>query len=67
MELIQIIDSFSEPWYSHLKEEPQIIADLSQYNIVETFIDIMAIAAQASKKQVKVYFVFNVYVLPVFS
>ncbi|KAM0127325.1 hypothetical protein ACHAP3_008893 [Botrytis cinerea] len=63
-ELIQIMDSFSEPLYSHLKEEPQIIADLSQYNTPETPIDILAIAAEAGKKQVNISFLFNV--LPIF-
>ncbi|KAM0315205.1 hypothetical protein ACHAO8_004144 [Botrytis cinerea] len=63
-ELIQIMDSFSEPLYNHLKEEPQIIADLSQYNTPETPIDILAIAAEAGKKQVNISFLFNV--LPIF-
>ncbi|KAJ8069861.1 hypothetical protein OCU04_000274 [Sclerotinia nivalis] len=60
-ELIQIMYSFTEPLYSHLKEEPQTI---SQYNTPETPIDILAIAAEAGKKQVNLSFVFNV--LPVF-
>ncbi|KAM0145856.1 hypothetical protein ACHAPG_011431 [Botrytis cinerea] len=59
-ELIQIMDSFSELLYSHLKGESQIIADLSQYNTPETPIDILAIAAEACKKQVNISFLFNV-------
>ncbi|KAK8911036.1 hypothetical protein QC760_000098 [Botrytis cinerea] len=62
-ELIQIMDSFSEPLYNHLKEEPQIIADLSQYNTPETPIDILAIAAEAGKKQVNIFFLFNVFLI----
>ncbi|KAM0129160.1 hypothetical protein ACHAO1_008630 [Botrytis cinerea] len=62
-ELIQIMDSFSEPLYNHLKEEPQIIADLSQYNTPETPIDILAIAAEAGKKQLNIFFLFNVFLI----
>ncbi|TGO18198.1 hypothetical protein BTUL_0011g00020 [Botrytis tulipae] len=63
-ELIKIMDSFSESLYNHLKEEPQAIAGLSQYNTPETPIDILAIAAEAGKKQVNISFLFNI--LPVF-
>ncbi|CAG8979521.1 hypothetical protein HYALB_00004974 [Hymenoscyphus albidus] len=64
VELLAIMDSFSEALHTHLKEEPQTIADLAHYNSPETPIDIMALAAQAGKKQVDMAFLFNI--LPVF-
>jgi hypothetical protein len=63
-ELIAIMDSFSERLYNHLKEEPETIMNLSQFNTPETPIDILAIAAAAGKKQINLSFLFNV--LPVF-
>lgn len=63
-ELVSIMDSFSEPLYTHLKEEPPTIANLSRFNTSETPIDILAIAAEAGKKQVNASFLFNI--LPVF-
>lgn len=58
------MDSFSEPLYLHLKEEPQTIVDLSRFNTPETPIDILGIASASGKKQVSVSLLLNV--LPVF-
>ena len=64
MELIAIMDSFSEPLFTHLKAEPPSIVALSRYNTPETPIDIVKMALEAGKKSVTLGFVFNV--LPVF-
>ncbi|KAI4144488.1 MAG: hypothetical protein LQ340_006629 [Diploschistes diacapsis] len=63
-ELIAIMDSFSEPLYLHLKEEPQTIVNLSRFNTPEKPIDIVALALAAGRKQVNISFLFNI--LPVF-
>ncbi|MCJ1313260.1 hypothetical protein MMC25_006937 [Agyrium rufum] len=63
-DLIAIMDSFSEPLYLHLKEEPQTIAQLARFKTPEHPIDILAIASKAGKKQVTPSFLFNI--LPVF-
>jgi len=64
MELIAIMDSFSEPLYTHLKAETPAILALSRFNTPQRPIDIVAMALEAGKKSVTVSFVFNV--LPVF-
>ncbi|KAL9118643.1 MAG: hypothetical protein Q9187_004807, partial [Circinaria calcarea] len=64
VDLIAIMDSFSEPLYAHLKAEPTSILALSRYNTPQTPIDIVAMALEAGKKSVTIGFVFNV--LPVF-
>ena len=58
------MDSFSEPLYLHLREEPGQIVALSRLDTPEKPIDIVAIALEAGKKSVTLGFVFNV--LPVF-
>ncbi|MCJ1295865.1 hypothetical protein MMC34_007429 [Xylographa carneopallida] len=63
-ELIAIMDSFSEPLYTHLKAEPPQILALSRFSTPERPIDIVAMALEAGKKSVTLKFVFNV--LPVF-
>ncbi|MCJ1379737.1 hypothetical protein MMC17_002840 [Xylographa soralifera] len=63
-ELLAIMDSFSEPLYSHLKAEPQQILALSRFSTPQSPIDIVAMAVEAGKKSVTPSFVFNV--LPVF-
>jgi hypothetical protein len=62
-ELINMIDSFSEPLYNHLKEEPDMIVALAQYSTADNPIDIVALALAAGKEQVSM-FLFNI--LPVF-
>ena len=62
--LITIMDSFSEPLYSHLRSEPEAIVALSRFSTPQHPIDLAKIALDAGKKSVTVNFVFNF--LPVF-
>ncbi|OKL58850.1 hypothetical protein UA08_05841 [Talaromyces atroroseus] len=63
-EIVAIMDSFKDPFYSHLKSEPRAILELSKYNTPETPINITEIAGAAGKKTMTFSFVLNV--LPVF-
>jgi hypothetical protein len=63
-ELIAIMDSFKDPFYSHLKSEPRAILELAKYDTPETPINITKIAQAAGKKTLTLSFIFNV--LPVF-
>lgn len=63
-ELISIMNSFSDPFYQHLKEEPPAIVNLAQYDTPEHPIDILGIASKSGKKQVSLPLLFNT--LPVF-
>ncbi|PSR97190.1 hypothetical protein BD289DRAFT_459052 [Coniella lustricola] len=63
-ELIQILMSFKDPLYEHLKSEPGEIVALARYNTPETPIDILKIADAAGKKVVTIPMLFNC--LPVF-
>jgi len=62
--LLQIMDTFSGPLYSHLKSEPQSLVALKKYSTPEKPIDLAAIALEAGKKSITAGFVFNT--LPVF-
>lgn len=62
--LLEIMDTFSEPLYSHLKSEPQSLLAIKKYSTPEHPIDLAAIALEAGKKSTTAGFVFNT--LPVF-
>jgi hypothetical protein len=62
--LINMIDSFSDPLYNHLKEEPDMIVALAQYSTADIPIDIVTLALAGGKEQVSMSFLFNI--LPVF-
>ncbi|MCJ1395640.1 hypothetical protein MMC18_008526 [Xylographa bjoerkii] len=62
--LIAIMDSFSEPLYSHLQSEPQSLLALSRFSTPERPINLVDIALKAGKKSLTISFVFNI--LPVF-
>ena len=62
--LLGIMDSFSEPLYSHLKSEPQAILALSRFSTAGRKFDLTKIAAETGKKSVTLDFALNV--LPIF-
>jgi hypothetical protein len=62
--LLEIMDSFSEPLYSHLKAEPQALLALSRFSSPERQFDLTKIALEAGKKSVTFEFALNV--LPIF-
>jgi hypothetical protein len=62
--LLEIMDSFSEPLYSHLKAEPQALLALSRFSSPERQFDVTKIAAETGKKSVTFDFALNV--LPIF-
>lgn len=63
-QLLDIMDSFSKPLYSHLKSEIRSILDLARYSTPERLIDLVKMALEAGKKSVTTDFVLNT--LPVF-
>lgn len=62
--LLSIMDSFSQPLYSHLASEPQAILALSRFASPERHFDLMKIEQEEGKKAVNLDFAFNV--LPIF-
>jgi hypothetical protein len=63
-ELLDILDSFSEPLYSHLSSEIESLLALSRFSTPEKPFDLVKMALEAGKKSVTMDFAFNV--LPVF-
>jgi hypothetical protein len=61
---LEIMDSFSEPLYSHLKSEPQALLALSRFSTPENQFDLTKIAVETGKKSVTLDFALNV--LPIF-
>jgi hypothetical protein len=57
--LIEIMDSFSEPLYTHLKEELDAIVNLSRFSTPEKPIDMVAIALKVGKQAVTLDFALN--------
>ncbi|KAI9783036.1 MAG: hypothetical protein M1816_001613 [Peltula sp. TS41687] len=62
--LIAIMNSFSEPLYSHLRSEPEVLLALSRFSTPERPIDLVEIGSTAGKQSLTPGFIFNV--LPVF-
>ena len=62
--LLEIMDSFSEPLYTHLASEPQSLLALSRFSTPEQPFDLVKMALEAGKKSVSMDFAFNT--LPVF-
>lgn len=62
--LLEIMDSFSEPLYTHLASEPQSLLALSRFSTPEKPLDLVKMALEAGKKSVTTDFVLNI--LPVF-
>lgn len=62
--LIEIMDSFSKPLYSHLRSEPDVLLALSRFSTPQKPIDLVEIASTAGKQSLTVGFIFNI--LPVF-
>lgn len=57
--LIEIMDSFSQPLYTHLAEELDAIVNLSRFSTPEKPIDIVAIALRVGKQTVTRDFALN--------
>ena len=57
--LLEIMDSFSEPLYTHLAEEPDAIVNLSHFSTPEKPLDILAIALKVGKQAVTLDFALN--------
>jgi hypothetical protein len=57
--LIEVMASFSEPLYTHLKEELDAIVNLSRFSTPEKPIDIVAIALKVGKQAVTLDFALN--------
>jgi hypothetical protein len=57
--LLEIMDSFSEPLYTHLSEELDAIVNLSRFSTPEKPIDIVAIALKVGKQTVTLDFALN--------
>lgn len=62
--LLEIMDSFSEPLYSHLKAEPQALLALSRFSSPERQFNLEQIARVTGKKSVTLDFALNV--MPIF-
>jgi hypothetical protein len=62
--LLEILDSFSESLYNHLKSEIESLLALSRFSTTERPFDLVKMALEAGKKSVTMDFAFNV--LPVF-
>jgi hemerythrin-like domain-containing protein len=62
--LIEIMDSFLEPLYTHLAAEPDALVALSRFSSLERDFDLAKIAREAGKKSVTLDFALNV--LPIF-
>jgi hypothetical protein len=58
-QLIEIMDSFSQPLYAHLSEELDAIVNLSRFSTTENPIDIVAIALKVGKQAVTRDFALN--------
>ncbi|KAK0118896.1 hypothetical protein ONS95_007768 [Cadophora gregata] len=64
IKLLSIMDTFSQPLYSHLASEPQAILALSRFASPERQFDLLKIEHEEGKKAVTLDFAFNV--LPIF-
>jgi hypothetical protein len=62
--LLEIMDSFSEPLYTHLAAEPQALLALSRFSTPERQFDLAQIARETGKKSVTLDSAVNV--LPIF-
>jgi len=62
--LLEIMDSFSEPLYTHLVAEPQALLALSRFASPDRKFDIVKIEQEQGKKAVTLDFALNV--LPIF-
>ncbi len=62
--LLEIMDSFSEPLYTHLAAEPQALLALSRFASPEKQIDLVKMEAEQGKKVVTLNFALNV--LPIY-
>jgi len=62
--LLEIMDSFSQPLYTHLASEPQAILALSSFESPERQFDLVKIEQEEGKKAITLDFAFNV--LPIF-
>jgi len=64
MKLLEIMDTFSEPLYTHLTAEPQALLALSRFASPERQFDLVKIEREQGKKAVNLNFALNV--LPIF-
>jgi hypothetical protein len=62
--LLDIMDSFSKPLYTHLAAEPQSLLALSRFASPETQFDLLKIEHEEGKKMVNLNFALNV--MPMF-
>jgi hypothetical protein len=62
--LLEIMDSFSEPLYTHLAAEPQALLALSRFASPDKQFDLVQIEREQGKKAVNLNFALNV--LPIF-
>ena len=61
MQLLEIMDAFSGPFYDHLAAEPEAILALSRFSTPENQIDIEKIAHASGKKQMTPGFILNTF------
>ena len=62
--LLEIMDSFSEPLYTHLAAEPKALVALARFSNPDRHFDLAEIAKETGKKSVTLDFCLNV--MPVF-